>query len=204
MTVGGLIAYSSALAVAAAIPGPQVFALVAQAIRRGLRQATWMTLGMVLGDLVYLSLVLGGLAILAETVSWALIGLKWAGIGYLLWLAVQYWRTPAEAVEVDGDTGLSLRHVFVSGFLVTMGNPKSIFFYLSLMPTLIEVRDLRWAEAALLLLVTGVILGLVQFAFVLAAARTRRLFHSRRGARLLNRSAAVCMGGAAAAIAIRD
>lgn len=204
MTIAGLVAYSSALALAAAIPGPQVFALVAQAVQRGLRQATWMTLGMVFGDLVYLSLVLAGLALLAETVSWALIAIKWAGVAYLVWLAVQCWVAPVEPSEPADEDGPSIQHVFVSGFLVTMGNPKSILFYISLMPTLIEIQSLRLMDAVALLLITGIILSLVQFVFVLAAVRTRRLFRSRRGLRTLNRSAAVCMGGAAAAIAFRD
>jgi threonine/homoserine/homoserine lactone efflux protein len=204
MTIAGLVAYSSALAIAAAIPGPQVFALVAQAIQRGFRRATWMMLGMVLGDLVYLSLVLAGLAILAETVSWVLIAIKWAGIAYLVWLAVQFWIAPVQPSETGPGAEPPIQHVFISGFLITMGNPKSMFFYISLMPTLIEIRSIRLIDAAVLLMVTGLILSLVQFTFVLTAARTRNIFRSRRGLRFMNRSAAVCMGGAAAAIALRD
>jgi threonine/homoserine/homoserine lactone efflux protein len=204
MTVAGLISYSSALAIAALIPGPQIFALFAQAVQRGLRQATWMTLGMVLGDLAYLSLVLAGLAILAETVSWALIVIKWAGIAYLAWLAMQFWIAPVEPSDFNPVKTKSNKHVFISGFFITMGNPKSIFFYISLMPTIIAIQSITRFDATILLLVTGTILTVVQFGFVLAASRTRNLFHSQRNLRVLNRSAAVCMGGAAAAIALRD
>jgi threonine/homoserine/homoserine lactone efflux protein len=204
MSMAGLVAYSSALAIAAAMPGPQVFALVAQAVQRGFRQATWMLLGMVLGDLVYLSLVLAGLAVLAQTVSWVLVAIKWAGIAYLAWLAVHFWIAPAQPSETGTEAEPPIQHLFLSGFLITMGNPKSVFFYISLMPTLIEVRGVHLTEAGALLMITGLILSLVQIAFVLMAARTRRLFSSRRGRRCLNRGAAVCMGGAAAAIAFRD
>ncbi|HTD13985.1 MAG TPA: LysE family transporter [Chthoniobacterales bacterium] len=54
MSLSGFIGYSCALAIAAIIPGPQIFAIIAQALRRGFGRAAWMTLGMVLGDVLFL------------------------------------------------------------------------------------------------------------------------------------------------------
>ena len=67
MTLAGFIAYSGALALAAAIPGPGVTALVARALGSGFRSSLFMSLGLILGDLTYLTAVVLGLAIVAQS-----------------------------------------------------------------------------------------------------------------------------------------
>ncbi len=62
MTLTGFIAYAGALAIAAAIPGPGVTALVARALGSGFRPAFAMSVGLILGDLTYLTAVVLGLA----------------------------------------------------------------------------------------------------------------------------------------------
>ncbi|MBN9138630.1 MAG: LysE family transporter, partial [Phyllobacterium sp.] len=65
MTLAGFIAYSGALAIAAAIPGPGLTALIARALGSGFRSALFMSLGLVLGDLTYLTAVVLGLSMVA-------------------------------------------------------------------------------------------------------------------------------------------
>lgn len=204
MTLAGFIAYSGVLAIAAIIPGPQIFAIVAQALRGGYRQAAWMTAGMVLGDVLYLSAVLAGLAFIAETFSVLLITIKWAGIGYLCWLAIQFWRAGDEMAGERSGVSKSGRNAFLSGVLVTIGNPKSVLFYVSILPTVVDLGALSGADVPILLAITAVVLAAAQFPFAIAGARTRRALRSPRAVRLLNRGAALCMGGAAATIAVRS
>jgi len=204
MTLSGFLAYSGALAVAAVIPGPQIVAIVAQALKSGVRRAAWMTAGMVLGDVLYLATVLAGLAVIAETFSTLLIAIKWAGVAYLCWLAVQFWRSGDRVEDGGAGRGRTGRGAFVSGILVTVGNPKSVLFYISILPTVLDIGGLSFWDMAALLAVTAAILTAVQFPFAIAGARTRSALQSPRAMRLLNRGAAVCMGGAAATIAARS
>jgi len=202
MTLSGFVAYSSALAIAAVIPGPQLVAIVAQALKSGYRQAAWMTAGMVLGDVLYLATVLAGLAFIAETFSTLLIVIKWAGVAYLCWLAVQFWR--ADDRFEAGAAAPSGKGAFLSGVLVTVGNPKSVLFYISILPTVVDIDALSLPDIVALLSITAIILTVVQFPFAIAGARTRRALQSPRAMRILNRGAAACMGGAAATIAARN
>lgn len=204
MTLSGFVAYSSALAIAAVIPGPQLVAIVAQALRRGYRQAAWMTAGMVLGDVLYLATVLAGLAFIAETFSTLLIVIKWAGVAYLCWLAVQFWRADDRFEAGPASAAPSGKGAFLSGMLVTVGNPKSVLFYISILPTVVNIDALSLPDIVALLSITAIILTVVQFPFAIAGARTRRALQSRRAMRILNRGAALCMGGAAATIAARN
>jgi threonine/homoserine/homoserine lactone efflux protein len=204
MTLSGFVAYSSALAIAAVIPGPQLVAIVAQALKSGYRQAAWMTAGMVLGDVLYLATVLAGLAFIAETFSAMLIAIKWAGVAYLCWLAVQFWRADERFEASATSTAPSGKGAFISGVLVTIGNPKSVLFYISILPTVVDINSLSSLDVVVLLSITAIILTIVQFPFAIAGARTRRALQSPRAMRILNRGAAVCMGGAAATIAVRS
>jgi threonine/homoserine/homoserine lactone efflux protein len=205
MTLSGFIAYSGALALAAIIPGPQLVAIVAQALRSGYRQAVWITIGMVAGDVLYLATVLAGLAYIAETFITLLIVIKWAGVAYLIGLAVQFWRAGVEIDPKDAKgrarTG---RSAFIAGVLVTLGNPKSVLFYIAIVPTIVDLATVTLADCAVLLALTAVILTLVQLPFAVAGAKARGALQSPRALRLVNRGAALFMGGAAATIAARS
>jgi threonine/homoserine/homoserine lactone efflux protein len=205
MTLSGFIAYSGALALAAIIPGPQLVAIVAQALRSGYRQALWITIGMVAGDVLYLAAVLAGLAYIAETFSTLLIAIKWVGVAYLIWLAVQFWRAGIDTtMEQAKGRPRSSRSAFMAGVLVTLGNPKSVLFYIAIVPTIVDLASVTLGDCGVLLTLTAVILTLVQLPFALAGARARGALQSPRALRLVNRGAALFMGGAAATIAARS
>ena len=82
-----LVAYAAALAIAAVIPGPGVAALVGQALGRGLRPSLFFLGGIALGDVVWLTVAIAGLAALAAAHDIPLIvdgayGLPFPGMVY--------------------------------------------------------------------------------------------------------------------------
>jgi len=204
MTLAGFAAYSLALAIAAVIPGPQIFALVAHAMSSGYRRALWMTVGMVIGDVLYLSAALAGLAYIAESFGFLLIAIKWAGVAYLCWLAIQFWKASNVVHEVGTPHQYDRRSdALISGVLVTLGNPKSVLFYVSLLPAIIDLGAIGAADVVILIALTTVILALAQLPFVILAAKARNALGTPRALKVFNRVAAVTMGGAAATIAAR-
>ena len=82
MTPTTLLAYSGALFVAAAIPGPGMTAIVARALGSGFRPTFFMGLGLILGDLCYLTAVILGLAIVAQTFTTPFLIIKYLGALY--------------------------------------------------------------------------------------------------------------------------
>ncbi|WP_268884171.1 LysE family translocator [Agrobacterium leguminum] len=92
----------------------------------------------------------------------------------------------------------------MSGILIRLGNPKSVLFYVSIFPTVIDVSTVGMADTLLLTAVTGVILLIAQYPFALAGARARHALNSPRAVKLMNRGGAVCMSGVATAIATRQ
>ncbi|MCG8503261.1 MAG: LysE family translocator [Sphingomonadales bacterium] len=204
MDLAALLIFAVALAIAAGTPGPNVAAIVARVITSGWQSVTPFISGLWLGEAVWMSLAVFGLAALAETMYWAFVAVKYAGVAYLLYLAWKMWTAP---VESDAD-GAPVRRdawprMFLAGLALALGNPKIMVFYLALLPTIIDLSGVTltaWAELTVTMLA---ILAAVDFAYVLLAARTRKLLKSPRALRLANRASATAMGGAAAAIATR-
>jgi threonine/homoserine/homoserine lactone efflux protein len=205
MTLAGFIAYSGALALAAAIPGPGVTALVARALGSGFRSSLFMSLGLVLGDLIYLTAVMLGLAIVAQTFGMVFLIVKWAGVAYLAWLAWTFWTSgiTAETVEARQSKG-GFFASFLAGLTVTLGNPKTMTFYPAITPTIVDLRTITLAEYGVLALLTIVTLLVVLVPYLALAAKARWFLRTPRALKLLNRTAATFMMGAAAAIAARQ
>ena len=61
-----VLTYTAALAVAAAIPGPGMAALVARSVSGGALPGFSLLLGLILGDLIYLSFAVFGLSLVAQ------------------------------------------------------------------------------------------------------------------------------------------
>ena len=205
MTLAGFLAYSLALAIAAAIPGPGVTALVARALGSGFRSALAMSFGLVVGDLTYLTAVVLGLAFVAQTFGMVFLVIKWLGVAYLAWLAWSFWNSgiTAETVEAKKGKGGAISS-FLAGLTVTLGNPKTMIFYLALTPTLVDLRTITAADYGILALCTIVVLLVVLVPYLALAAKARWFLQTPRALKALNRTAAAFMAGAAAAIAARQ
>ena len=205
MTLTGFVAYSATLAIAAAIPGPGVTALVARALGSGFRSSLAMSFGLMLGDLTYLTAVVLGLAFVAQTFGMVFLAIKWAGVAYLAFLAWRFWTSgiSPENIEAQKAKG-GLVSSFIAGLTVTLGNPKTMIFYLAITPTIVDLKTITFADYAILAVLTVIVLFVVLVPYLALAAKARWFLKSPRALKLLNRTAAGFMVGAAAAIAARQ
>lgn len=91
-----------------------------------------------------------------------------------------------------------------SGLTITLGNPKTIAFYLALLPLVINLESISLQTWGLMLVpLTALVLLAVGTVFVLGAVRVRHLLASLRAQQLLFRGAAVIMLGAAGAMLLQ-
>lgn len=205
MTLTGFLAYSAALGIAAAIPGPGLTALIARALGSGFRSALAMSFGLMLGDLIYLTAVVLGLALVAQTFGMAFLAIKWLGVAYLAFLGWRFWTSGITPETVEAKKGRGgLVSSFIAGLAVTLGNPKTMIFYLAITPTIVDLKTITLADYGILVALTLVVLLVVLVPFLALAAKARGLLKSPRALRALNRTATAFMVGAAAAIAARQ
>lgn len=205
MTLTGFLAYSGALAIAAAIPGPGVTALVARALGSGFRSSLAMSLGLVVGDLTYLTAVVLGLALVAQSFGMVFLAIKWLGVAYLVYLAWNFWTSGITPETVEAKKGKGgLLASFLAGLTVTLGNPKTMIFYLAITPTVVDLHSLTLGDYGILVAITVAVLMIVLVPYLLLASKARWFLKTPRALKLLNRTAAGFMVGAAAAIAVRQ
>lgn len=214
MDVKSLLIFGIALAIAAGIPGPGVIAVVSCAIGRGLKSALILTCGMVIGDLVYFTAAILGLAALAHSMGELFFIVKLLGAAYLIWLGVKLWRAKiAPQADLQATSPLSTPtsiaiqrkrgHLgtLLGGLGVTLGNPKTIAFYAGLLPTFIDLQHLTLPTAVAMVGIVVLVVGGIIGAYAMAAAQARGILGNRRYLKIVNRTAGTMMIGAGVTVA---
>jgi threonine/homoserine/homoserine lactone efflux protein len=204
MDLAGLLLFSSALFLAAASPGPGIAAIVARVLGRGPKEAVAFSIGVALGDVVWLTFAVLGLAALAQAFHGVFLVVKYLGAAYLLYIAYKIWTAPAVPHDIEAEA--RAEHplkLLLGGIALTLGNPKVMVFYLALLPTFLDLTRITLLGFAELAVATLTVLGVVFAGYIALASRARRLFTSPRAIRILNRTTGTVMAGAAAAVAAR-
>lgn len=203
MDLSNLLLFAGVYFLAVASPGPAIAALVARALSSGFRRALPFAAGIVAGDLIWLSLSAFGLTILMQSFHGLFVAIKYAGCAYLVYLAYRLWTAPAKAPQAPAAASGEGLRLFLGGIALTLGNPKVMVFFVSILPLVVDLSamtPLAFAETATL---TLLIIGATMLAYAYAADRARRLVASPRALRRINRLTGGVMAGAAAAIATR-
>ncbi|MFT4727907.1 MAG: threonine/homoserine/homoserine lactone efflux protein [Granulosicoccus sp.] len=113
-------------------------------------------------------------------------------------MAYSLWRAKQHDLSKSASSRKDLTSAALSGLTITIGNPKTIAFYLALLPVVIKLENVgiaSWATA--LVPVTILVLLLVGGAFILVAVGVRRVLSTIRAQQRLHRGAAVAMAAAA-------
>ena len=204
MTVTAFLAYCAAITLAAATPGPAMFAVITNGISRGFVRAFMAGVGVAAGDAVLVSLTLAGLVALAQTFEWIFLLLKYAGAAYLIFLGVRMWGA-AVAAQSDGShqTPSRLSRSFFLGASIALGNPKAMLFHASIMPLILNLDTMTFADGLLVILVVISVNIIVMGLYAAMAGRAAGWFRTPKRMRLMHRLAGGAMIGTGALIAAR-
>lgn len=190
LEVFGLV---SAMLLLALVPSASVFAVVARALTSGFWQGAAMAIGIALGDCLFILCAVFGLAAMAE--QWAVIFalLKGVGVVYLLFLGVSLWRAKPTSNVIQPVKPSSLGMSLLGGFVLTVGDPKAILFYVSFFPAYVDLTTVTGVEilglCAIALLTVGGSKGLYAF----MAHQSRSLFQNPIALIVLNRLGGIVM-----------
>jgi threonine/homoserine/homoserine lactone efflux protein len=204
MSLYGLTAFALVYALAVASPGPGVASVVARALGRGVSGAPAYIAGFLIGDLIWFALVAAGLAVLAHSAHTVFLVIRYLGAAYLLYLAWRLWRAPPAALESAQAPPRERRLQLLLGSLaLTLGNPKTMVFFLAVLPTVVELNRLTPAGFLAMALVIACVLPAVLGAYTLFAARARVRLSRPGTVRWVQRGTGAVMAGAAIAVATR-
>ncbi len=173
MTLLNSISMLAVLIVLAAVPSTSVLFVVTRAATLGLANGIAASVGIVLGDLVFILLVVFGLSVVAETMGGVFLAIKYLGGIYLIWLGVNLIRSRNTAFKstAEADIQGSCLTSCLAGFLLTLGDIKAIFFYLSLFPTFVDLVALQMSDILLIVLITIIGVGGVKVTYAFYARR---------------------------------
>ncbi len=201
MDLTTLIAFAAAFFVFAASPGPDNMTIVARTVTHGAPSGIAYGLGTVAGILIFLTLAAFGLSLIAQEMGVAMTVLRYGGAAYLIWMGVKMWTAPAVVPQLQPvSERRGLFSIFLTGFVLNLGNPKMPLFYVALLPNIVGASltvDHLAALAAVILCVEVVVIG----GHVLLAVRARKLLRSERIVRRVNRVAGGVMIGSGVAVA---
>lgn len=205
MSLSGLLVFSAVYFLAVASPGPGVAAVIARSLAKGTRGAPAFIAGFLVGDLIWFAFAATGLAALAQSAHAVFVVVKYAGAAYLLFLAYKLWTAPAVPVSdgPDLEGGQKPFQLFLGSLALTMANPKTMVFYLALLPTVVPLEKLTLLGSAEMMVAMSILLPLTLGAYVVLAARARRVFKSATAVRRINRGTGAAMACAAVAVATR-
>lgn len=182
-----LPAFLLAVALVELTPGPNMGFLAVLSASRGRRAGLSAVAGVTTGLAIYLAAAAFGLMELLLVFPPLFEALRWAGVGFILWLAVEAWRgtdeaTPGHAWRADG------QRYFWRGLVANILNPKAAVFYVLLLPRFIAPdRSSPLLQALLLGGFHIAVSLLVHLSIVLGAARLGELSPDQDGPRRIMR-----------------
>ena len=198
-TLDLLIAFLSAAAIFAYMPGPSTLYTATQTIARG-QQAGWFAaLGIHVGGYVHVLAASFGLGLLFDAVPLLYVALKYLGAVYLVWLGTRmFTAAPVHSVDVSpGRIDKSLR-VFWQSASVEILNPKTAMFYIAFLPQFTDpsVVSPVWLQLLVLGTIVNVMFSSADAICVVLAGRIMALVQGGgTGARMAQRVGGVALVG---------
>ncbi|WP_426404110.1 leucine efflux protein LeuE [Streptomyces sp. R-07] len=201
--VTDLPTYLAGLVLIILLPGPNSLYVLSVAARKGARTGYKAAAGVFTGDAVLMTLAALGAASLLQTTPLLFMIVKYAGAGYLTWMAIgmlraalAMWRTRHEAAaeaDAEPDAGSSERP-YRRALIISLFNPKAILFLISFF---VQFVDPGYAYPALSFLVLGTLLQLGSFLYL-----TTLIFGGTRLAEAFRRRKRLSAGATSAAGAL--
>ncbi|MEE1804078.1 leucine efflux protein LeuE [Streptomyces sp. JV176] len=163
--VTDLSTYLVGLVLIVLLPGPNSLYVLSVAARRGVRAGYQAAAGVWCGDTVLMVLSAAGVASLLQANA-VLFGIvKYAGAGYLTWLAVgmlraawSMWRARHERDEAGADGGRetapAAERPYRKALMISLLNPKAILFFISFF---VQFVDPGYAHPALSFVLLGLL-----------------------------------------------
>ena len=178
ITSGSAAALLATMLVLSAAPGPGDAAVVAESISAGLRRALQVVAGIIVADFVFILCAVYGLAAAAELLGPLFTIVRYACAAYLVRLGVLALRAPPRALASESSGATGMVSGFATGFAVTLGDPKAILFYASLLPAFADVTRFTLLDTIVVMAIAAVSVATVKITYAYLARRAGSLLES--------------------------
>jgi threonine/homoserine/homoserine lactone efflux protein len=126
--------FVAAIIVFQIIPGPGTIAILNATARNGIGAGFGAVFGTLLGDFLFMTAAVAGLAALLQANPVLFKLLQLFGAAYLCWLGLQLLRAKIRDAENEIEPEKSVRVYFRQAFAVSLTNPKVVLFFVAFFP----------------------------------------------------------------------
>jgi threonine/homoserine/homoserine lactone efflux protein len=169
-------------------PGPDNLFVLMQSAMYGRTAGMCVVLGLCTGLVVHTAAVAAGLAAVFAASARAFVVLKFVGAIYLVYLAWQAFRAPADAGAAAAVESPNLRRMYARGIIMNITNPKVIIFFLAFLPQFVRAEKESVGLQVMGLGLLFILATIIAFGIItcFAAAIGAMLRRSSRAQRALN------------------
>ena len=153
MSLQEILALLSIILVFVVSPGPGTLAVFSKSMQQGFIPAFFLSFGLILGDITYLVAVILSLDFFSNTIASYMDQVKIVGGMYLIYLGIQSWRSGSFKIKKDISKKGNFAE-FVTGYLISMANPKVMVFYIAILPNFINLKNLSLLIASEIIVIT--------------------------------------------------
>ncbi len=137
-------------------PGADMLFCLGQGMQSGPRAGVAAAFGISVGSLIYALAAGLGLAALIAAHPLTFEAIRWAGVGYLVWLAIGALRQPIGALKPGAVAPATALTAFRRAIVVNLLNPKIALFILALIPQFVRPEN---GQVLLQFLIFGMVLN---------------------------------------------
>lgn len=202
-----LIGFAVASFLLIVIPGPSVLFSIARSLSMGRRGVLITVLGNTMGQVpLIIAVAVGVGAIVAQSIVLFTV-VKLIGAAYLVYLGVQAIRHRRDGSDPGAPavaSSMPLRTVFWQGFVVGVTNPKSIVFFLAVLPQFVDYGAGAVPVQMMILGAVFIVIAMLSDSAWVALAGTARDWFARSPRRLgaMRATGGTLMIGLGAALAL--
>ena len=183
-----LATFALAALALAALPGPSVLFIIGRSLSLGRAAGLLSVVGNASGMALQVAAVAAGIGALVASSIVAFTIIKFAGAAYLVYLGVQAIRHRNDVTDATSRPApRTLRRVYGEAVIVGVSNPKSIVFFVAILPQFVDrgagALPLQLAELGVVFLVFAMTFDSI-YALTAGQARTWFATNPRRMSRL--------------------
>jgi len=189
MTIESAFIFVIALVIAWVKPGPGQSAIITRSLNDGFFAGFCVACGIVVGCATYFLIAALGVALIAQYARDVGVFFKIVGAGYLFYIGYKGLSQIEDGIWEGAKDTRNIKEIvknFMTGFLITMSNPITIFFFLGILPSIVPLASLTSIDILILLLLLIYFGLLVDTIIASLAAQVRETLSNKGWVRKIN------------------
>lgn len=193
LTFGSIAALFGSMVVLACVPSVSVLLVSTRSAAYGFLHGVFTTIGIAVGDIVYILLAIYGLSFVADLLDSHFVLIKYLAGAYLVWLGIVLLTSKPEVRKVERGLNSSLCSSFLTGLFVTLGDQKAVLFYLGFLPAFIDLSVVTIVDTGIIIATATVALAGAKLGYAFFADSAMRVLKNTKILKGINITAGFIM-----------